>query len=175
MSNKKVQRLIFNVCSIKRESLLYLFQVGIPLVCGMWSHIPGQLQTWSKNEPERYGNTMIMKLCESTGLFRTLWCDNDSYFFLKEKEELEMRKKHEEEMKRKQEEFLKQQQEELRQQQLEIQREKEEMERKREALERETAIQLQVWVHMIDLNRIFFVIDNNWFWWLINLGFVWTS
>lgn len=26
---------------------------------------------------------------------------------------------------------------------------------------------------MIDLNRIFFVIDNNWFWWLINLGFVW--
>lgn len=91
---------------------------------------------------------MIMKLCESTGLFRTLWCDNDSYFFLKEKEELEMRKKHEEEMKRKQEEFLKQQQEELRQQQLEIQREKEEMERKREALERETALQLQVWVQM---------------------------
>nr|XP_022340594.1 GRB10-interacting GYF protein 2-like isoform X2 [Crassostrea virginica] len=62
----------------------------------------------------------------------------------KEKEEMDMiRKKQEEEMKRKQEEFLKQQQEELRKQQLEIQREKEEMERKREALERETALQLQ--------------------------------
>lgn len=118
---------------------------------------------------------MIMKLCESTGLFRTLWCDNDSYFFLKEKEELEMRKKHEEEMKRKQEEFLKQQQEELRQQQLEIQREKEEMERKREALERETALQLQVWVQMkigydwfelvmIDLNQLWLIWTGYFLW-----------
>lgn len=81
---------------------------------------------------------------ESTRLLRILLCVDDFCFLLKEKEEADMRKKHEEEMKRKQEEFLKQQQEELRKQQLEIQREKEEMERKREALERETAIQLQV-------------------------------
>ncbi|XP_048776485.1 GRB10-interacting GYF protein 2-like isoform X2 [Ostrea edulis] len=68
----------------------------------------------------------------------------------KEKEEVELLRKRQEEevkrkqeeVKRKQEEFMKQQ-EDLRKQQLEIQRQKEEMERQREELERQKILELQ--------------------------------